>query len=140
AGGTVPADWERPLAGQVAVVTGAARGIGAAIARTLARDGATLVVIDVPAAGDALAAVANEVGGSALQLDVTADDAAARLLEHVTARHGRLDIVVHNAGVLRDKLLVNMTPERWDPVVGVNVTAPLRITETLLGSGTLGAT
>ena len=137
-GGTVPADWDRPLDGSVAVVTGAARGIGAAIARTLSRDGATVVVVDVPGAGDALAKVANEVRGTALQLDVTADDAAQRLLEHVTARYGRLDVVVHNAGILRDKLLVNMRPERWDPVLAVNVTAPLRITEALLASGTLG--
>ncbi|MCU1431637.1 MAG: 3-oxoacyl-ACP reductase [Actinotalea sp.] len=139
-GGTAPQDWDRPLEGTVAVVTGAARGIGAAIARTLARDGATLVVLDVPAAGDALAAVANEVRGSAIQLDVTADDAAQRLLAHVTARHGHLDVLVHNAGVLRDKLLVNMTPEKWDPVLAVNVTAPLRITEEVLASGRLGPT
>ncbi|WP_149204566.1 3-oxoacyl-ACP reductase [Actinotalea subterranea] len=137
-GGAVPADWDRPLDGTVAVVTGAARGIGAAIARTLSRDGATVVVVDVPGAGDALAKVANEVRGTALQLDVTADDAAQRLLEHVSARYGRLDVVVHNAGILRDKLLVNMRPERWDPVLAVNVTAPLRITEALLASGTLG--
>jgi 3-oxoacyl-[acyl-carrier protein] reductase len=139
AGGELPADWDRPLDGQVAVVTGAARGIGAAIALTLARDGATLVVVDVPAAGESLAAVANELHGTALQLDVTADDAADRILSHVGARHGRLDILVHNAGILRDKLLVNMTPERWDPVLAVNVTAPLRITQQVLDSGRLGA-
>ena len=104
------------------------RGIGAAIARTLARDGARDVAVDVPAAGDALAAVANEVRGTALQLDVTADDAAARILAHV-ARFGPLDVVVHNAGITRDKLLANMTPERWDPVLAVNVLAPLRVTD-----------
>ncbi|WP_372593328.1 3-oxoacyl-ACP reductase [Actinotalea sp.] len=137
-GGTIPADWDRPLDGQVAVVTGAARGIGAAIARTLARDGASVVVVDVPASGEALAAVANEVRGSALQLDITADDAAARILAHVASRHGRLDLLVHNAGVLRDKLLANMTPKQWDPVLAVNVTAPLRITDQVLASGALG--
>ena len=137
-GGAIPADWERPLAGQIAVVTGAARGIGAAIARTLARDGASIVVVDVPAAGEALAAVANEVRGTALQLDITSDGAAARILAHVAARHGRLDLLVHNAGVLRDKLLANMTPTQWDPVLGVNVSAPLRITEEVLVSGALG--
>ncbi len=137
-GGRIPADWERPLDGQVAVVTGAARGIGAAIARTLARDGASIVVVDVPAAGQALAAVANEVRGTALQLDITSDDAGARILAHVAARHGRLDLLVHNAGVLRDKLLANMTPKQWDPVLGVNVTAPLRITEEVLAAGALG--
>src|SRR5690606_21578349 len=98
------------------------------------------VVVDVPAAGENLAQVANEVRGSALHLDVTAADAAAHLIEHVTSRHGRLDVLVHNAGVLRDKLLVNMTPERWDPVLAVNVSAPLRITEAVLASGSLGPT
>ena len=136
--GTLPEDWDRALAGRVAVVTGAARGIGAAIARTLARDGAHVLAVDVPASGDALAAVANEVRGTALQLDVTADDAASRLLAHVTSRQGRLDVVVHNAGITRDKLLANMTVEKWDPVLGVNVLAPLRITEALLGSTALG--
>ncbi|WP_225755484.1 3-oxoacyl-ACP reductase [Actinotalea sp. Marseille-Q4924] len=136
--GALPGDWDRPLEGTVAVVTGAARGIGAAIARVLARDGATVVAVDVPAAGDALAKVANEVRGSALQLDITADDAAARILEHVRSRHGRLDVVVHNAGITRDKLLANMTAEKWDPVVAVNVGAPLRITEELLAAGALG--
>jgi len=138
AAGTLPADLDRPLAGTVAVVTGAARGIGAAIARTLARDGATLVLVDVPAAGDALAAVANEVHGSALQLDVTADDAAQRLVAHVAARHGHLDVVVHNAGITRDKLLANLRPETWDPVLAVNVTAPLRLTAALLAADVLG--
>ena len=104
------------------------------------RDDLPLVVVDVPAAGDALAAVANEVHGTALQLDVTADDAAARIIEHVKARHGRVDVVIHNAGILRDKLLVNMKPERWDSVLAVNVTAPLRITEELLASDVLGST
>lgn len=138
AGGEVPADWERPLAGRVAVVTGAARGIGAAIARTLARDGAEVVVVDVPAAGDALAEVANAVRGVAVQLDITAPDAAERLLEAVRARGGKVDILVHNAGITRDKLLANMTPEKWDPVIAVNVTAPLTLTKALLADGGFG--
>ena len=138
AGGDLPADWERPLAGRVAVVTGAARGIGAAIARTLARDGAELVLVDVPAAGDALAEVANTVRGVAVQLDITAPDAAVRLLEAVRARGGKVDILVHNAGITRDKLLANMTPEKWDPVIAVNVTAPLTLTEAMLAADGFG--
>ncbi|WHP16780.1 3-oxoacyl-ACP reductase [Cellulomonas sp. ES6] len=133
--GTLPADWDQPLAGRVAVVTGAARGIGEAITTTLARDGATVVAVDVPAAGEALAAVANRVRGTALQLDVTAEDSGARILEHALARHGRLDVVVHNAGITRDKLLANMTPDRWESVIAVNVAAQLRINEALLTSG-----
>jgi 3-oxoacyl-[acyl-carrier protein] reductase len=133
-GGSLPADWDAPLTGRVAVVTGAARGIGAAIAATLARDGATVVGVDVPAAGEQLARVANSVRGSALQLDITAADAADRILDHTLSRHGRLDIVVHNAGITRDKLLANMTPDRWDSVLAVNVAAQLRIDDALLAA------
>ncbi|PZR53519.1 3-oxoacyl-ACP reductase [Xylanimonas oleitrophica] len=131
-------DWERPLAGKVAVVTGAARGIGAAIAKTLARDGATVVCVDVPAAGDGLARTANQVRGTALQLDVTAADAGTRIIEHARQRHGRLDIVVHNAGITRDKLLANMDAARWDSVVAVNVASQLRINAQLLEAAERG--
>ncbi|KQS71202.1 3-oxoacyl-ACP reductase [Modestobacter sp. Leaf380] len=125
-------DVDRPLAGKVAVVTGAARGIGAAIARTIARDGAHVVAVDVPAAGQALAGVANEIGGTALQLDITAPDAAARLVEHLRERHGGVDVVVHNAGITRDKLLVNMDTARWNSVIAVNLQAQLDLTQALL--------
>ena len=130
----VPADGDavRPLAGKVAVVTGAARGIGAAIAKVMARDGAHVVAVDIPAAGDSLAAVANEIGGTALQLDITADDAPQRLIEHLRERHGGVDIVVHNAGITRDKLLVNMDAARWNSVMAVNLQAQLDITQALL--------
>ncbi|GAA4707033.1 3-oxoacyl-[acyl-carrier protein] reductase [Promicromonospora umidemergens] len=130
-------DWQQPLAGKVAVVTGAARGIGAAIARTLARDGAKVVVVDVPAAGESLAAVANEVKGTAVQLDVTAADAGTKILE-ATRHLGGLDILVHNAGILRDKLLANMKPAQWDSVIAVNLASQLRINEQLLAAGVEG--
>lgn len=127
-------DWDRPLDARVAVVTGAARGIGAAIARTLARDGAKVIAVDVPAAGDRLAAVANEIHGTALQLDITATEAGARILDHAAQRHGRLDIVVHNAGITRDRLLANMDPARWDSVIAVNIAAQLRMNQAFLAS------
>ena len=136
--GVLPADAERPLEGKVAVVTGAARGIGAQIARTMHRDGATLILVDIPAAGDQLAAVANEVRGTALQLDITGADAGQRILDHAVQRHGRLDIVVHNAGITRDKLLANMDQARWNSVININIAAQLRINEALLQSGHLG--
>lgn len=132
--GILPGDPEKPLAGKVAVVTGAARGIGAAIARTLHRDGATVVVVDIPAAGDHLAKVANDVRGTALQLDISRDDAGHRIIEHAVERHGRLDIVVHNAGITRDRLLANMDEGRWRSVIAVNIAAQLRINEALLAS------
>jgi 3-oxoacyl-[acyl-carrier protein] reductase len=133
--GEPPRKVEKPLEGRIAVVTGAARGIGAAIARTLHRDGATLVLVDIPAAGDHLAEVANEVKGTALQLDISRDDAGQRILEHASQRHGRVDIMVHNAGITRDKLLANMDESRWRSVIEVNIAAQLRINEALLASG-----
>jgi 3-oxoacyl-[acyl-carrier protein] reductase len=113
-------------------VTGAARGIGAAIAAVLARDGAEVVCLDVPAAGQALVSSANAVGGTALQLDITAADAPERLVDHLRERHGGVDLVVHNAGITRDKLLVNMDDERWRSVLDVNLRAHLRLDEALL--------
>jgi 3-oxoacyl-[acyl-carrier protein] reductase len=136
-GTTTEVDWHRPLTGQVAVVTGASRGIGAAIARVLARDGAHVVCLDVPAQGDALQRVANEVGGTTLQLDVTADDAPQRLVEHLRERHGGVDVVVHNAGITRDRTLANMDRSWWDAVIAVNLTAPERLDDELLRSGVL---
>ena len=129
---TDPQDWEQPLAGRVAVVTGASRGIGAAIARALARDGATIVGVDVPAQGEDLAEVVNDVGGSSLLLDITDEDAPARLAEHLTERHGGADAVVHNAGVTRDRTLGRMSDEEWDMVLAINLTAQERINDTLL--------
>ncbi|MEZ2391590.1 3-oxoacyl-ACP reductase [bacterium RCC_150] len=136
--GELPDDIDKSLTGKVAVVTGAARGIGAAIARTLHRDGATLVLVDVPAAGDHLAAVANEVHGTAMQVDITAVNAGERIIEHANERHGSLDIFVHNAGITRDKLLANMDEARWNSVIGVNIASQLRINEALLGAQSHG--
>ncbi|WP_108718353.1 3-oxoacyl-ACP reductase [Miniimonas sp. S16] len=129
--GVAPADWTRPLEGLVAVVTGAARGIGAETVRVLARDGAHVLGVDVPAAGEGLARTMNAVGGIALQLDITAPDAGTRILDRAERAFGGLDVLVHNAGILRDKLLANMSPEQWTSVVGVNLAAQLAITQTL---------
>ncbi len=124
-------NWDRPLVGKVALVTGAARGIGASIAQVLSRDGAIVVCLDVPAAGDSLSQVANEVGGTAFQLDLTAADAPERLVEFIRERYGRIDIVVHNAGITRDKTLANMSDAMWSTVLAVNLVAPQRVNDAL---------
>ncbi len=127
-------DWTRPLAGRKALVTGAARGIGAAIAETLARDGAEVVLLDVPQAKSDLDALAARLGGQALVLDICAPDAAAQLIEHLP---GGIDIVVHNAGITRDKTLANMPADFWDSVLDVNLKAPQVLTQALIDSGAL---
>jgi 3-oxoacyl-[acyl-carrier protein] reductase len=127
-------DWSRPLAGRKALVTGAARGIGAAIAETLARDGAQIVLLDVPQAKSDLDALAARLGGQSLVLDICAPDAAAQLIDHLP---GGLDIVVHNAGITRDKTLANMTADFWDSVLNVNLNAPQVLTQALLDAGAL---
>jgi 3-oxoacyl-[acyl-carrier protein] reductase len=123
---TVP-DWDSPLSGKVALVTGASRGIGRAIAQTLARDGAHVVGLDIPPQSDDLALVAAESGGSSLPMDITSADAPGRIATHLETEHGGVDIVVHNAGVTRDKTLGRMTEEQWDMVLEVNLGAEQRI-------------
>jgi len=124
-------NWDRPLVGKIALVTGAARGIGASIAQVLSRDGAIVVCLDVPAAGDALSQVANEIGGTAVQLDLTAADSPERLVDFIRERYGRIDIVVHNAGITRDKTLANMSDAMWSTVLAVNLIAPQRVNDAL---------
>ncbi|HEY2096454.1 MAG TPA: 3-oxoacyl-ACP reductase [Pseudonocardia sp.] len=132
-GGSPDTDADAPPhTGRVVVVTGSARGIGAAIAEVFARDGATVVCLDVPAQGEALAATANRIGGLSLQLDITTPDAADRLSEYVTGRLGGVDVIVHNAGITRDKLLVNMDAARWNSVLAVNLRAQLELNAALL--------
>ncbi len=132
-----PADWDKPLAGKVAVVTGSARGIGEAIASTFARDGAHVVCLDVPAQGAALSEVANRIDGEAVQLDITDDDAPARLVEHLRSRHGGVDIVVHNAGVTRDKTVARMSEDQWTMLLAINLTSQERLTDALLRESVL---
>ncbi|GGP79322.1 3-oxoacyl-ACP reductase [Streptomyces calvus] len=130
----VPDDPDRPLAGRTALVTGAARGIGEAVAETLARDGAQVVVLDVPGAEQDARRVADRLGGTALPLDITAPDAGARIAE---ALPDGIDVLVHNAGITRDRRLVNMSAERWIQVLEVNLASVLRTTDALLSSGSL---
>ena len=130
-------DWQRPLTGKVALVTGASRGIGEQIARVLHRDGATVVGVDVPQAASELQALMRELDGDHLVLDITGKDAPQRIAHHVKEKHGGVDIVVHNAGITRDKKLANTDEDRWNSVLNVNLVAPERITRELLDQGAI---
>jgi 3-oxoacyl-[acyl-carrier protein] reductase len=128
-------DWTKPLTGKVALVTGASRGIGEQIARVLHRDGATVLGVDVPQAASELQSLMKELDGDWLTLDITGKDAPQRIAHHLMEQHGGVDVVVHNAGITRDKKLANMDDSRWDSVIAVNLTAPELITRELLDQG-----
>ena len=125
-------DWARPLTGKVALVTGASRGIGEQIARVLHRDGATVLGIDVPQAASELLAVMRELDGDHLTVDITTKDAPQRIARHVKDKFSGVDVVVHNAGITRDKRLMNMKRDAFASTIAVNLTAPERITAELL--------
>ncbi len=133
AGRDVPAtDLTSPLHGKIALVTGASRGIGESIAGVLARDGAHVVGLDVPALKDDLERVVGGIGGTALTVDITSEDAPAAICDALAAAHAGVDVVVHNAGVTRDKTLGGMDAERWDLLMSINLTSEERIDDALL--------
>ncbi|HLV77586.1 MAG TPA: 3-oxoacyl-ACP reductase [Marinobacter sp.] len=120
-----------PLTGKVALVTGASRGIGAAIAQTLARDGATVIGLDIPAALEELQKVTGAIKGKALACDITDEQAPKQIADFIERETGGVDLVVHNAGITRDKTLGNMPEHFWDMTIAVNLTAEELIDEEL---------
>ena len=131
-----PADWAKPLAGKKVLVTGASRGIGASIAEVMARDGADVIALDVPQAQEGLNEVAKKLGGKAIALDIGAADAPQKLVEAARA-DGGWDVIVHNAGITRDKTIANMKEHLWQLVVNVNLSTQERINDALVEAGAL---
>ncbi len=131
AGGTSPS-YARSLDGKVVLVTGAARGIGAATARLLSTASAKVVCLDRPADAEPLNEVVRGINGVALALDITEATAPATIAEFLRKEFGGVDVVIHNAGVTRDKTLARMTPELWDSAIDINLGAVVRITDLLL--------
>ncbi|WP_250465019.1 MULTISPECIES: 3-oxoacyl-ACP reductase [unclassified Caballeronia] len=141
-----PANWAAPLAGKRALVTGAARGIGASIAAVLAAHGAIVTGLDVAAARDALDqtmlgiedASPSNGAHTALYADIASPEAPAELAAALAASGG-IDIVVHNAGITRDKTIARMSAEMWDSVIDINLLAQERMDEALLAQSVIGA-
>ncbi len=109
------------LEGRRGLITGAGRGIGAAAARRLTREGARLVLADVDAA--AVSALAKELGQEAVEADVTRSDDIERMVDAAYARGGRLDVLFNNAGIVKVTPMLDVTAAEWDRVMAVNLRA-----------------
>ena len=110
------------LAGQIVLVTGGASGLGAELCRELGEAGATVIVADVQA--EAATAIAKEVGGHAMTVDLTDSGACAMLIEHVVADHGRIDVLINNAGTDKTVSVEELEQGDFDHVLAVNLQAP----------------
>ncbi len=134
----LPSDWNKPLSGKKVLVTGASRGIGASIAEVMVREGATVICLDVPQAQNELDQIAQRLGASAIALDISGPDAPQQLVAAAKAQGG-WDVVVHNAGITRDKTVANMKPHLWQMVINVNLSSQERINDALVDSGALSS-
>ena len=127
-----------PLAGKVALVTGASRGIGAAIARDLAHAGATVNVNFLSREDDAsaLCTQLRETGATAVsrRANVANGSAVASMVERILAEFGKIDILVNNAGILRDRSFKNMSSDEWDDVIQTNLSGVFNVTRAVVPS------
>ncbi len=124
--------WVRSLEGKVVLLTGAARGIGAATAKLLADEGAHVVCLDRPQDDGLVSRVARDIGGSVLLADVSDPDSPAAIARQLSQEHGGVDIVIHNAGVTRDKTLARMSSDKWEQAIDINLSAVARVTRILI--------
>lgn len=123
------------LQGKIAIVTGGARGIGAAAARVLHREGATVIIVDVPQAADDAQALAAELNGDSYLLDISQATAAKELQKYIIEKYGKLDILVNNAGITRDKTIAKMSIDQWRSVLNVNLKAVIQLTQIFIENG-----
>jgi 3-oxoacyl-[acyl-carrier protein] reductase len=120
--------------GKIALVTGASRGIGEAIATKLHSDGAKLVLLDVPVLSDDLKQVAGRLGAETIELDITDEEAPRKIAEAIP---DGIDVLVHNAGVTRDRTIAKMPEDRWSGLMEINLSSEERINDELLSRGLL---
>jgi 3-oxoacyl-[acyl-carrier protein] reductase len=121
------------LQDEIALVTGASRGIGKAIAERLAADGATVIGTATTDKGaEAISGYLKDSGGKGMCLDVTQDESVAGVIKQITDAFGAISILVNNAGITRDNLLMMMKPAQWDDVINTNLTSVYRCSKSVL--------
>ena len=124
----------RELSEKICVVTGGAGGIGSATVKRLAAEGATVIIADMPQMEERASSLLNEKV-SFMRADLTDESARKTLLESIKEKHGRIDVLVNNAGITRDKTLKNMPEHYWDNLIAINLTAVINLTEDALAMG-----
>ncbi len=124
--------WIKPLSGKVALVTGASRGIGLSIAQLLARDGAKVIGLDIESAKTLLEQEMANIGGQAMVANITDTNSPELISNELERLVGSIDILVHNAGITKDKMLSSMPKSHWQQVMSVNLEAIVRINEEIL--------
>ena len=122
------------LKGKIAIVTGGARGIGQAVSELFAKEGATVIIIDLLSQGQEVANVIVSTGGKAEYHAVSVTDKSAleKLFKDVNERYGRIDILINNAGITRDRTLEKMSEEEWNAVIDVNLKGVFLCTQAVI--------
>lgn len=131
-------DWSKPLTGKKVLVTGASQGIGAAIAEVMVREGGDVICLDVPQTSKALKAIASKLSARSLELNLV-DSNATEILVNSAKKDGGWDVIIHNAGITRDKTIANMPEEFWSSVIDVNLSSQERINNALLEAKLINA-
>jgi len=123
----------KELDGEIALVTGASRGIGKAIAEQLASQGATVIGTATSDSGaDNISAYLSEFGGKGMCLNVTDADSIAAVIKAITAEYGDVSILVNNAGITKDNLLMMMKEDQWNDIINTNLTSIYRLSKAVI--------